>query len=550
MAKKSTTTAASARQAKIQAAQKSQGCGANRIVVATVVVVVAIIAVVGGVIWSQNQKEAATGTVDGRARRRGDGPGLPRVRERHGGGGRAHGRPLRGLPVPDLRPVRGRPRLDLPGPGPGRASSSSTTTCSNFLDDKTGAKNSTPAANGAFCAADDGKFQEFHNAVFASQVAEGEDVTDAQLGAWAATAGITGDALTTWQKCVADEHLHQVRHLGERGRLQDPELPGHPHRDDQRQGRRPEHDRDPRAADPGHPERHQVTSYLPSPTVGVCHLGPLPIRIYALCILVGIVVAVWLTGRRLVARGGEPGQALDVAAWARAVRHRRRPALPRHHHARARTSARAATRRRARRSGTAASASGAPSRSARSAPGSAAGARGISFLAFADAAAPGVAFAQAIGRFGNWFNNELYGGPTTCRGASRSTSGTRPPGAPCVDADGQAGAARRLPPDLPLRVVFLVVLGTLLLVVDRRRTLGHGQLFGLYVAGYPVGRIVIEKLRTDEAELDPRASGSTSGRSIVVFLLGVWIFWFTRPPGPPPRSRPCRSREPESQDVG
>ena len=59
-----------------------------------------------------------------------------------------------------------------------------------------------------------------------------------------------------------------------------------------------------------------MTSYLPSPTVGVWHLGPLPVRMYALCILIGIVVAVWLTGRRLVPRGGEPGQALDVAAWA------------------------------------------------------------------------------------------------------------------------------------------------------------------------------------------------------------------------------------------
>jgi protein-disulfide isomerase len=74
----------------------------------------------------------------------------------------------------------------------------------NFLDDKTGAQNSTPAANGAFCAAADGKFQEFHNAAFADQVAEGEDVTDAQLATWAGAAGITGDALTTWTKCVAD----------------------------------------------------------------------------------------------------------------------------------------------------------------------------------------------------------------------------------------------------------------------------------------------------------------------------------------------------------
>ena len=55
---------------------------------------------------------------------------------------------------------------------------------------------------------------------------------------------------------------------------------------------------------------------LPSPTVGVWHLGPFPLRMYAVCILLGIVVAVWWTQKRLEARGGQPGQVLDVAMWA------------------------------------------------------------------------------------------------------------------------------------------------------------------------------------------------------------------------------------------
>ncbi|HEX6917901.1 MAG TPA: prolipoprotein diacylglyceryl transferase family protein, partial [Phycicoccus sp.] len=59
-----------------------------------------------------------------------------------------------------------------------------------------------------------------------------------------------------------------------------------------------------------------MTAYLPSPTVGVLHLGPLPIRMYAVCILAGIVLAVWLTGRRLVARGYPEGSVLDIAGWA------------------------------------------------------------------------------------------------------------------------------------------------------------------------------------------------------------------------------------------
>jgi prolipoprotein diacylglyceryltransferase len=69
---------------------------------------------------------------------------------------------------------------------------------------------------------------------------------------------------------------------------------------------------------------------------------------------------------------------------------------------------------------------------------------------------------------------------------------------------------------------------------------------GLYVAGYPVGRIVIEKLRTDEAEVifGQRLNVWTS---IVVFVLGVWIFWYTGR-----RARRDRSvvTETESQDVG
>ncbi|MFF5125160.1 prolipoprotein diacylglyceryl transferase family protein, partial [Dactylosporangium aurantiacum] len=59
-----------------------------------------------------------------------------------------------------------------------------------------------------------------------------------------------------------------------------------------------------------------LLSYLPSPSRGVWHLGPVPIRAYALCILAGIVIAALLTQRRWAARGGRPEQVLDVAMWA------------------------------------------------------------------------------------------------------------------------------------------------------------------------------------------------------------------------------------------
>ncbi len=288
-----------------------------------------------------------------------------------------------------------------------------------------------------------------------------------------------------------------------------------------------------------------MTTYLPSPTVGVLNLGPLPVRMYALCILIGIVVAVWLTGRRLVPRGGEPGQALDVGAWAvlfgivggRLYHVITTP-------------------------GPYWGPDGDPLDAlkvwegglgiwgavALGALGAWIGCRrhGLSFLAFADAAVPGVAFAQAIGRFGNWFNNELYGGPTTLPWGLEIHEWDQSAGRAVVDAAGEPVLLGVFHPTFLYEAVFLVLLGVGLLVVDKRRDLAPGQLMGLYVAGYPVGRIVIETMRTDEAQLilGQRLNVWTS---IVVFVLGVWIYWYT---GRRPRPEPVPVDEPESQDVG
>src|ERR1700731_1441137 len=61
---------------------------------------------------------------------------------------------------------------------------------------------------------------------------------------------------------------------------------------------------------------HNMSSaYLPSPSRGVWHVGPLPVRAYALCIVLGVIVAVWLTHRRYLAAGGRPGVIIDVATW-------------------------------------------------------------------------------------------------------------------------------------------------------------------------------------------------------------------------------------------
>ena len=150
---------------------------------------------------------------------------------------------------------------------------------------------------------------------------------------------------------------------------------------------------------------------LPSPTVGAIHLGPLAIRGYALSILAGIVVAVWLTGRRLEHRGAERTAALDISTWA----------VPfgivggRIYHVVTSPEAYFGE-------------GGHPIDALKiwqgglgiwgaiavGALGAAIGARraGVRFADLADAAAPGVLLAHALGRWGNWFNNELYGGPT------------------------------------------------------------------------------------------------------------------------------------------
>ncbi|CQD14631.1 prolipoprotein diacylglyceryl transferase [Mycolicibacterium conceptionense] len=59
-----------------------------------------------------------------------------------------------------------------------------------------------------------------------------------------------------------------------------------------------------------------VLAYLPSPSQGVWHLGPVPIRAYALCIIVGIIAALVIGDRRWQARGGQAGVIYDIALWA------------------------------------------------------------------------------------------------------------------------------------------------------------------------------------------------------------------------------------------
>lgn len=74
-----------------------------------------------------------------------------------------------------------------------------------------------------------------------------------------------------------------------------------------------------------------ILANIPSPPQGVWHLGPIPIRAYALCIIVGILVALWLTQRRYTAAGGNPDTVWDAAIVIIPMRHHRRTYLSRGH---------------------------------------------------------------------------------------------------------------------------------------------------------------------------------------------------------------------------
>ena len=243
-----------------------------------------------------------------------------------------------------------------------------------------------------------------------------------------------------------------------------------------------------------------LVAEIPSPTTGVWWIGPLPVRGYALSILAGIIVAAWIAQRRLVARGGTPGQVLDISAWAvpfgivgGRIYHVITTPQPYF------------------------GAGGNPWNAFRiwegglgiwgaiamGALGAWFGCRrhGVRFLDFADAAVPGVALAQGIGRWGNWFNNELYGRATDQPWGLVIHQWDQSAGRAVLDTQGTPVVIGTFQPTFLYEFAFVVVLAVVLILLDRRFALRRGQLFGLYIMGYPLGRIFIEKMRTDTAEL-------------------------------------------------
>ena len=247
---------------------------------------------------------------------------------------------------------------------------------------------------------------------------------------------------------------------------------------------------------------------IPSPSNGVFHIGPLAIHAYGLMIALGVIAAVWLAGRRLEAAGTgtrdqmsgiavravvagiigariyyiltdksepwrEPGRWLKI--WNGGL------GIPGGLIAGILVGAWAARR------------------------------VGVSVSGLLTATAPAIPLAQAIGRWGNWFNQELFGRPTTL-----------PWGLEIDDEHLPAGYASGtlFHPTFLYESLWNVALCLVLLQVDKRMSLRPGRLMAVYVAGYSVGRFWIEGLR-----IDPANSGGgwrlNQWTAVIAFVLSV-----------------------------
>ena len=233
-----------------------------------------------------------------------------------------------------------------------------------------------------------------------------------------------------------------------------------------------------------------ISASIPSPEQGVWSLGPLPIRAYALLIVLGIIVAVWWGNRRYVARGGEASVITDIAIWAvpfGIVGGRLYHVISDNQLYFGPDGAGWVAALRIWDGGL-----GIWGAVAFGALGAWIGARraGVLLPPVGDAIAPGIVVAQAIGRWGNWFNQELFGAPTELPWGLEIDAIHRPSG---------YEEFATFHPTFLYESLWLVGVALVLVWADRRFQMGHGRVFALYVLLYCGGRIWIEALRIDSA---------------------------------------------------
>ncbi|WIM66924.1 prolipoprotein diacylglyceryl transferase [Corynebacterium breve] len=275
--------------------------------------------------------------------------------------------------------------------------------------------------------------------------------------------------------------------------------------------------------------QNQLLANIPSPPQGVWYLGPIPLRAYAICIIIGMLVALSLTVRRYRAKGGD----VDVV-WDAAI-----VAIPvgiiggRLYHVI-----------------TDYDKYFGPGKNPWDAFNISAGGLGIwgaialgglgvwilfrmkklPLGPFADAVAPGVILAQAIGRLGNWFNQEIYGRPTDVPWALDiyyrvDQNGDFAP----LTGRSTGEIITSVHPTFLYELLWNVAVFFFLLWAEKRFRLGHGRVFALYVVGYTLGRFWIELMRDDSATMILGLRVNT-WVSAIVFIVAL-IVYFRLPKG-------------------
>ncbi|HIW95533.1 MAG TPA: prolipoprotein diacylglyceryl transferase [Candidatus Corynebacterium gallistercoris] len=271
----------------------------------------------------------------------------------------------------------------------------------------------------------------------------------------------------------------------------------------------------------------EILAAIPSPPQGVWMLGPIPIRAYALCILTGVVVAYLWTRKRYADKGGDPEVATDallVAIPAGIIGARLYHVITDHDKY---------------------FGEGANPVDALKITNGGLGiwggiiggalavwilfkVKGYALGPFADAAAPTIVLAQAIGRLGNWFNQELYGGPSDAPWALEIYRRVDESG--YVDqmygrSTGEVIAT--VQPTFLYELLWNLLVVVLLLVAEKRFNITGGRLFMLYVAGYTFGRFFIENMRTDPATTVFGDIRINTVVSAVVFLIAIALFIYS-----------------------
>ena len=260
-----------------------------------------------------------------------------------------------------------------------------------------------------------------------------------------------------------------------------------------------------------------IALFIPSPSQGVWYLGPAPIRAYALAIILGVVAAVWFGNKRWTARGGAPGQVADLALWA----------VPagivgaRLWHVATDSNLYFGNGRDWWKAfeiwngglgiwgGVAGGMLGAWIYCRR---------HNIDVLALADTLAPVLLLAQAIGRFGNYFNQELFGRPTVLPWALKIDAVHRP---------GGYEQYATFHPTFLYETLWNLTAIAVILWLERRFRLNSGRVFALYMMIYTLGRGWIENLRIDPVELrDVGGLRLNVWTSLIVFLAGATFFLY------------------------